>query len=471
MYNNKKNSLLKHWDFILLDIIVLQVVFVLSYMIRNGFDFPYDDDSYLRVGFVLVLMDLLVMLFNESYKNIIKRGPFAELVAVIKHVSITMVCLVAYMFVVKVSSNFSRMVFMFTWGFGIVAMWCLRMLLKQIVRSRVERLKDRRSVVLVTSIAVVSETIEAIKKIRYRDYRINAVVLLDDNGKSIETYGVQVLNKKTNVIEYLQKNVVDEVLVNLPDDVELPSKLMEACVEMGITIHVTLSKIGKLGGDKLIESFAGYTVMTSCLRMASLRQAVLKRCLDILGGIVGVILTGILCIFVGPAIYSKSPGPIFFAQERVGMNGRKFKIYKFRSMYMDAEKRKKELMEKNEMNGLMFKMKDDPRIIKGVGHFIRKTSIDEFPQFFNVLKGDMSLVGTRPPTVGEYEQYDMHHKKRLAAKPGITGMWQVSGRSDITDFEEVVKLDTEYIENWSMGLDIKILLKTVAAVFTGSGSV
>ena len=138
-------------------------------------------------------------------------------------------------------------------------------------------------------------------------------------------------------------------------------------------------------------------------------------------------------------------------------------------MYIDAEERKKELMAQNEMNGLMFKMEDDPRITK-VGKFLRKTSLDEFPQFINILKGDMSLVGTRPPTLDEFEQYKTYHKKRLSFRPGLTGMWQVSGRSDITDFEEIVRLDVEYINSWSVSLDIKILIKTVLAVFTESGA-
>ena len=144
-------------------------------------------------------------------------------------------------------------------------------------------------------------------------------------------------------------------------------------------------------------------------------------------------------------------------------------MYKFRSMYIDAEERKKELMAKNEMNGLMFKMEDDPRITR-VGKFLRRTSLDEFPQFINILKGDMSLVGTRPPTLDEFEQYKTYHKKRLSFRPGLTGMWQVSGRSDITDFEEIVRLDVEYINNWSVSLDIKILIKTVLAVFAESGA-
>ena len=150
------------------------------------------------------------------------------------------------------------------------------------------------------------------------------------------------------------------------------------------------------------------------------------------------------------------------------------KTYKLRSFFY----KQKELMKQNEMKGLMFKMENDPRIIgsgadgskHGLGWFIRKTSLDEFPQFWNVLKGDMSLVGTRPPTVDEWKQYEPYHRGRLAVKPGLTGMWQVSGRSDITDFEEVVKLDMEYVKNWNIGMDIKMLLKTVGVVLKGSGS-
>jgi len=195
----------------------------------------------------------------------------------------------------------------------------------------------------------------------------------------------------------------------------------------------------------------------------------MKRLLDLVGALVGCVFLGILTVVVGPMIKLESPGPIFFAQKRVGRNGRIFKMYKFRSMYADAEERKKELMAQNEMNGLMFKMENDPRITK-VGAFLRKTSLDEFPQFINILKGDMSLVGTRPPTLDEFAQYSPYHKKRLSFRPGLTGMWQVSGRSDITDFEEIVKLDVEYIDNWSFWLDIKILLKTFLEVFTQKGA-
>ena len=204
---------------------------------------------------------------------------------------------------------------------------------------------------------------------------------------------------------------------------------------------------------------------------------------DIICGALGCILTLVICIFIGPAIYIASPGPIFFSQERVGKNGKKFKMYKFRSMYLDAEERKAELMKDNKLgDGKMFKLDFDPRVIgnkvmsdgshkTGIGEFIRKTSLDEFPQFFNVLKGDMSIVGTRPPLISETNLYKYQHFARLAIKPGITGMWQVSGRSEIIDFDEVVKLDKYYIENWNLGLDIKILLKTVLVVVCKKGAV
>ena len=240
---------------------------------------------------------------------------------------------------------------------------------------------------------------------------------------------------------------------------------------MGITIHIKLARVADDSSNQIVEKLEGYTVLSTSINMVSAGQLIFKRTMDICGGLVGMLLTGIIFIFVAPIIYVKSPGPIFFKQVRIGKIGKKFNIYKFRSMYMDAEERKKELMAQNDIkDGMMFKMDNDPRIIKGIGNFIRDYSLDEFPQFSNVLKGDMSLVGTRPPTVDEWEKYEMHHRSRLAFKPGLTGMWQVSGRSNITDFEEVVRLDTEYIKKWSPGLDIKILFKTVAVVLGKVGS-
>ena len=274
-----------------------------------------------------------------------------------------------------------------------------------------------------------------------------------------------------NAVEYLCQNWVDRVIEVCEKEERAAEDILRDCEEMGITVHRALPESFDNGWKKRVENIGGYTVITDSIEPAGPAEATLKRLADIVGGLAGCVITGILFLFAAPAIYINSPGPIFFSQTRIGKNGRKFKIYKFRSMYMDAEERKKELMKQNKVkDGMMFKMDNDPRIIKGIGNFIRKTSIDEFPQFFNVLKGDMSLVGTRPPTVDEWEKYEKHHRVRMAIKPGLTGMWQVSGRSSITDFEEVVALDLKYIREWSIGLDIRILLKTVKIVLTGSGS-
>ena len=300
-------------------------------------------------------------------------------------------------------------------------------------------------------------------------------------GKKI--CGVPVVANAEELPMYVCQEWIDEVLVVISEQLPYPEEVIDKLTETGVTVHLNLAKItNKTGKRQFVEKVGEYTVLTTSLNYASAGQLLLKRLMDIFGGLVGCIATGIICLFVGPAIYIASPGPIFFSQERVGKNGKKFKMYKFRSMYMDAEERKAELMKENKLgDGKMFKMDFDPRVIgnkglsdgthkTGVGDFIRRTSLDEFPQFFNVLKGDMSIVGTRPPLISETNLYEPHHKARLAIKPGITGMWQVSGRSDITDFEEVVRLDKEYIENWNIGLDIKILFKTVMVVVKKDGS-
>ncbi|MDI6827503.1 MAG: sugar transferase [Armatimonadota bacterium] len=194
----------------------------------------------------------------------------------------------------------------------------------------------------------------------------------------------------------------------------------------------------------------------------------IKRLIDILVSSIMLVILSPLMLLVAIAIKLESEGPVIYKQTRVGKNGREFTFYKFRSMFRDADKRLAELMHLNEADGPIFKIKNDPRITK-IGRIIRKTSIDELPQLVNVLKGDMSLVGPRPPLPNEVEQYSAHDRQRLNVTPGITCLWQVSGRSNI-GFEQWVELDLEYIRNQSLWLDLKILLKTIPAVIKGTGA-
>jgi exopolysaccharide biosynthesis polyprenyl glycosylphosphotransferase len=199
-------------------------------------------------------------------------------------------------------------------------------------------------------------------------------------------------------------------------------------------------------------------------------QLYFKRILDLIGSLVGILITAFLFIFLYPLIKLDSKGPVLFAQKRVGINGRVFNIYKFRTMQIDAEQQKQKLMKENKVNGgFMFKMNNDPRVTR-IGQFLRRTSLDELPQFINIFLGHMSLVGTRPPTLDEVNRYETHHYRRISIKPGLTGMWQITGRSEITNFDQVVKLDTEYIDQWSIWLDIKIIIKTILVVFNRKGA-
>ncbi len=195
-------------------------------------------------------------------------------------------------------------------------------------------------------------------------------------------------------------------------------------------------------------------------------QLLLKRTLDLVGAVVGMSINLLLFPFITLAIKLDSPGPIFFRQQRIGENGRLFNLYKYRSMFENAESLKAGLESHNELSGAVFKISNDPRITRS-GRILRQSSLDELPQFWNVLVGQMSLVGTRPPTPDEVKEYDLHHYRRLSIKPGITGLWQVSGRNKITDFDEIVKLDTQYIDQWSLWLDCKILGKTLMVIRSG----
>lgn len=192
-----------------------------------------------------------------------------------------------------------------------------------------------------------------------------------------------------------------------------------------------------------------------------------KRLLDILGALVGLIITALIGIPIAIAIKIEDGGPIFYSQIRCGVKGKTFRIWKFRSMILNADRLQH--LVNNQAQGSIFKNKHDPRVTR-IGRFLRRTSLDELPQFWNVLKGDMSLVGTRPPTVSEVMQYQKHHMERLKIKPGITGEWQTNGRSSITDFEDIVLMDVSYQEKWSFLYDIKLILKTVLVVLNQEGA-
>ena len=482
MYRKDSERWLKHIDFIVLDMICLQLAYVLAYAI-SGYGFnPYAIIIYRNMAVFLELADLIVIFAYGTMKSVLKRGYYRDFVVTVKHSVMVGALAVLYLFMLQQGQKFSRLALILTIVIYLLLTYLVRELWKKFLRKKMEDGGERK-LLIITSEDAAEQVVVNMKENNYARYTLAGVAVIDADWTGKKVHGVPVVANEETAAMYVCQEWIDGVLIVISEVLPYPSELIEQLTETGVTIHLNLAKITNVPGKKqFVEKVGNYTVLTTSINYASSKQLMLKRLMDIAGGLVGCILTGIICVFVGPAIYIASPGPIFFAQERVGKNGKKFKMYKFRSMYMDAEERKAELMKDNKLgDGKMFKLDFDPRVIgnkilpdgthkTGIGDFIRRTSLDEFPQFFNVLKGDMSIIGTRPPLISETSLYELHHRARLAIKPGITGMWQVSGRSDITDFEEVVRLDKEYIENWNIGMDIKILFKTVLVVFRKDGS-
>ncbi|WP_020613955.1 sugar transferase [Sediminispirochaeta bajacaliforniensis] len=282
-----------------------------------------------------------------------------------------------------------------------------------------------------------------------------------------------VLNEKEQeelseaILDFIWNNVVDEVIFAYSDlNLASISSLVTECGRMGISVNVVLDTSNIEFRKSEVDVVGPFNIITFQTFDYSPVQRLVKRLTDISAGIIGTLICSLLFVVIAPLIKITSPGPILFRQVRKGKNGRNFVLLKFRTMCLDAEDQKRSLLDKNEMQGQIFKMKYDPRITP-LGNFLRRTSLDEWPQFINILRGDMSLVGTRPPTVEEFGSYRNYHRRRLSVKPGLTGLWQVSGRNDISDFEEIVKLDTWYIDHWSIWLDLKIILKTFLVLFRG----
>ena len=476
MYKKNGKDWFKHWDFILIDLLCMQISYIAAFMLRHGRYLPYVEDKYRVMAPVMALLGVAVAATTSNYYKILRRGYYKEFLSSFKYVCIVMAGSLAYMFMTQNSESYSRVMFTTMFGINVVLSWVLRSIHKKIVIRRITRREGHRSTVAITSLNKAEDVVRSIVDSKLEDIHLAGIVVIDkDYRPDSSILGIPIVADKNTVVSYIKSNWVDEVFINLNDsyeEMQIAGELADEFMEMGITVHTALTRGEEFTANREVEKFAGFTVLSSSIAMVTPGQMLAKRVMDILGGIVGCILMVIAFIFVAPIIFIKSPGPVIFKQERVGKNGKTFKIYKFRSMYMDAEERKKELMEQNKMSdGMMFKIDDDPRIIKGIGSFIRKYSIDELPQFWNILIGDMSLVGTRPPTVDEWEKYELHHRKRLAIKPGLTGMWQVSGRSNIVDFEKIVELDTKYIAEWNLGLDIKIILKTIMVVLRKEGSV
>lgn len=468
---NHKNRMIETYSLILLDLACVTISYFVALLIRFGnVRQVMKIEVHYTVWVYLMLFCVLYGVFSEWNRGFFKRGYMVEFIAIVKYNAVTAAAISILMFFTKIAEDFSRLTFGFYLIGNVFITYGLHILFKKYMLVFYRNSRHSDKVMIVTQKEYAQELVRKIMKDKAWNYQITSIAILDQKMIGQEIQEIPIVADDKNLFDIATQMILDEVFIYLPDSPK--EKIRDIIMDfeaMGITCHynVEMQELNLEG--KTAGKFAGFAVMSFSLQYLDYRRMLVKRMIDIIGGVVGLIITAVLFPFVALAIKLDSKGPILFSQIRIGKNGRRIRIYKFRSMYTDAEQKKKQLQNENEMNGPMFKIENDPRITK-VGRFIRKTSIDELPQFYNVLKGDMSLVGTRPPTVDEFEQYGVHYRRRLCITPGLTGMWQVRGRGRVTDFDEVMKYDLEYIDHWSLSLDLKLLVQTILVVLTQRGA-
>jgi len=461
---------------IVLDAISLICAFLLAYETRNiyilstqhGPLYPFSHYFYLLL--LTVPLFLIIFFHFEFYTHTPTESLGSILLKTTKAMLVCYIILAWLIFLLKfhfVSRLFLSFFAMYCFVFLILSKYL--MLVGH--QYYAPHMYDEKKILLCGDWSKAQEFIEIIQKNKEVGFHIEGFLSIDAEpvtDAGISTH-MPILGSIEILEKILRKKVVDEVIFTF-DKTNLPNmeKWILICEEMGVTVRIVANFFRVLYAKTRIESFYGLPLLTYTTVPYNYSELFIKRIIDFIGGVIGLLIFSPLFLIVAIAIKCNSRGTIFYRQTRLGQNGRKFVMYKFRSMVNDADQMKDQLQNRNEMDGPVFKMKEDPRITK-IGRFLRKYSLDEFPQFINVLKGEMSLVGPRPPIQEEVEQYSLWQRRRLSMKPGLTCLWQIKGRSKI-DFEEWMRLDLEYIDNWSLWLDFTIILRSIPAILTARGA-
>ncbi len=454
----KEHSTIIRRSIICADIGLLAISFILSFAVRFQ-RLPENMLELWSYGWIVLLFIpvFLANLYRAQLYHKLRYLSFPQIFGRISFAFITATAVAAAALFLSHATGYSRLLFIYFAAFSAFFILTTKLGGKYLLNQLRSRGLNYRSVLLLGRGRKLQQLKDIFQPGNPYGVKISAVIDIE-------------METPSRLAQRLIDSVIDEVYFALPrgdgkstvaidpflDQVENHGKTSK------IILNINENRLSKCEFARL-ENFPLVVLHPIAIDPD---QLLIKRLIDITGATVGIAVNILLFPFIGLAIKLTSPGPIFFCQLRVGQNGRRFNLYKYRSMFQDAEAQKQKLLGQNELNGAVFKLSNDPRITP-VGKFLRKTSLDEIPQFWNVLIGDMSLVGTRPPTPNEVKEYGLHHHRRLSIKPGITGLWQVSGRNKITDFDEIVKLDTQYIDQWSLSLDWKILGRTFMVLLSG----
>lgn len=455
----------------LLDLLVLLVSLLFAYHIVSLSTPLQNITAYL---WILVLVFPLWWFFLHRYKlyGSIRRLSLVDIFLYLVRAQISASLILGFSIWFLDKDHFSRSLYVVFISLSFVLLLVEKIVTRKILGMARRRDYNSRNLLIVGTKEKAHSFHDLLEL--HDDWGLNVIGFLqalEDEPLMDMVYGHKVLGYVSDLLRVCKQYPIDEVVFCLPKDLIVDAEqYLQNLEELGITVRMVLDYYDLKYTKKKLDLFHGnLPILTFYSKNLNSQQLLLKRILDLLGALGGLFILLVLFPFIAIMIKRDSPGPLFFGQERVGESGRRFKCWKFRSMHIDAEERKQELLDKNEMNGAIFKIKNDPRVTH-FGSFLRKASLDELPQFWNVLRGEMSLVGTRPPTPEEVEEYANWHRRRISIKPGITGIWQVSGRNNINDFDAIVRLDIAYIDSWSIWLDIKILLQTIKVVFSRKGS-
>jgi len=366
------------------------------------------------------------------------------------------------------ADDIPRSIVVLTVGLVAVSLSLRRLVYRVLLYRRYDRGLGTRNVLIVGTGPEAHALRHHLESIRHLGYTFKGFIGLPGVSSRFSATSGEVIGTLDTLFQHARKQFVDEIFFTSPCERGVVQGVLEQARTQGVDLRVVPDMYDGLAWNSPIEYIGQFpTIPLHCGHVPEV-GLLFKRVFDIVFSILLLLVIWPLLLIIAIAVKLDSPGPIFYSSERIGKKGRVFLCTKFRTMVRDAEKRRADIMHMNERDGVLFKISNDPRLTK-LGHFLRKYSLDELPQFFNVLKGDMSVVGPRPPIASEVREYKLSHLRRLDVTPGITGLWQVQGRQD-PSFASYVSLDVTYIDNWSIWLDFKIIMRTIGVVFAGTGS-
>ncbi len=463
------------------DICITGFSFIAAYFIKRnllpeGLSNLSNNPNYYIVLLLIVIAWFISFKWMGMYMSYRQKAFWQFFVVILKSCFMGMALVGTAMYLMRIQSV-SRLLM----GIFFILDISLLTLFKYIVFKTLEKVRtdgfNTRNILIIGSEDLACQVIEAVEKFKATGYRVLGCFELEEKtlGKTV-CGGHKVIGLIQDLEDYLRNNIVDELIFAMPlRKIKRGDRYIALAESMGIKVRIIpdweLHYLMYRPNIATIqfEEFLGVYSMALQSTPQNEGKVLIKNVFDFISAVFLILMLSPFLISIGVAIKIFSKGPVLYKQERLGMNGRRFWVYKFRTMVENADELLKELAEMNEADGPVFKIKNDPRIIPHVGSFLRKTSLDELPQLLNVIKGEMSLVGPRPPIPKEVDEYSVWHRRRLSMKPGMTCLWQIAPRRNDLSFEEWMKLDLKYIDTWSLFNDFKILVLTAKAVLTGAG--